>query len=163
MTPISFFVPGQPKGQPRPRAFAMKFGNKYQARMYDAGTAEGWKSSVAGAAKEFLPATPVEIPLRLTLVFYMPRPKSHLNSKGNLKESAPVWFAGKPDSDNLAKAVMDALTILGMWKDDSQVVKLTSMKAYANERSGCDVVIEDMDIERVDQKHWKSSVVANLL
>ena len=40
MAPIEFFVEGDPKPQPRPRAFARKIGNKFMARVYDAGTAE---------------------------------------------------------------------------------------------------------------------------
>ncbi len=163
IAPISFRVTGVPKGQPRPRAFAMKFGDKYQARMYDAGTAEGWKSCVAAAAKEFLPGAPLEAALRLTLVFYLPRPKNHYRANATLKDWAPIWFTGKPDADNLAKAVMDALTTLGMWKDDSQVAKLTSVKAYATDKPGCDVTIEEMGMDSVDQKTWQDSVVANLL
>lgn len=169
-TAIAFFVQGEPKGQPRPRAFAMKMGKdamgnqKYQARMYDAGTAEGWKSCVAAAAKEFIPPQPLAVPLRVTLVFYMPRPKSHFRTNGALKYNAPIWFTGKPDSDNLAKAVLDALTILGMWVDDSLVVKLTAVKAYCGKRTGCDAIIERIDdCDHVDIEKWGSSVVANLL
>jgi hypothetical protein len=42
-TPISIFVHGEPKGQPRPRAFA----RGGMVRMYDPATAEGWKSAIA--------------------------------------------------------------------------------------------------------------------
>ena len=69
--------------------------------MYDAGTAEGWKSCVAQAAKDFVPAVPLDIPLRLTLVFYIGRPKSHRRTNGELKPNAPTWLTGKPDADNL--------------------------------------------------------------
>jgi Holliday junction resolvase RusA-like endonuclease len=38
---------------------------------------------------------------------------------------------GKPDCDNLAKAVLDCITQLGcFWRDDSQVVHLTISKEY---------------------------------
>ena len=53
---ISFSVDGEPKAQPRPKAFARNFGNKWQARVYDPGTAEGWKSLIAIAVKPHLPA-----------------------------------------------------------------------------------------------------------
>ena len=66
---ISFFVPGIPKGQPRPRAFA--FHGK--ARVFDPGTAEGWKASVALAARDELPPAPLEGALSVSLRFYMPR------------------------------------------------------------------------------------------
>lgn len=161
---ISFFAQGSPKGQPRPRAFAMKFGNKYQARVYDSGTAEGWKGCIAVAAKDFIPAQPLEFPIRLTLIFYMPRPKSHFAKDGTIKPTAPSWFTSKPDNDNLEKAVCDSLTVLGMWKDDSYVVKSTTVKAYANGKTGCDIIIEDItEIDHVAQKHWNDSTVASLL
>ena len=41
----------------------------------------------------------------------------------------PPSSTGRYDVDNRAKAVLDALTKIGMWKDDSQVVELTIIKA----------------------------------
>lgn len=129
------FVPGEPKGQPRPRAFA--FHGK--ARVYDPGTAEHWKAQIA------LALTPDGIvstdkPTVVELVFKMPRPKSHYTSKGVLRESAPWDYTKKPDCDNLAKAVLDALTTLGVWRDDAQVCVLNVRKEYA-EQPGCHIHI----------------------
>jgi len=135
MPTISFFVQGIPKGQPRPRAFARKIGGKFVARVYDAGTAEAWKSNIAVNSKPYIPATPLELPLMVALRFYMPRPKSHFGKKG-LKESAPQIFVHKPDCDNLAKAVLDALTQLGFWKDDCQITTLNIKKRYATYYAG---------------------------
>jgi Holliday junction resolvase RusA-like endonuclease len=136
---IEFDAEGEPKGQPRPRAFARKMGGKFVARVYDAGTAEGWKSQVAAAARPFL-AMPIEEPLALSLDFRMPRPKAHFGKRG-LKEWAPSFFTGRPDVDNLAKAVMDALTILGLWTEDALVVRLCASKRYIHtgERPGVHV------------------------
>jgi Holliday junction resolvase RusA-like endonuclease len=115
---ITFFVAGTPKPQPRPRAFAFNG----HARVYDAGTAEGWKSLIAVAAKECLPAEPITGPVELSVNFYLPRPKSHYNSKGILKhQHEDVRHAQKPDADNLVKAVKDCLSTLRMWKDDALV------------------------------------------
>lgn len=136
MQNISFFAQGNPKGQPRPRAFA--FHGK--ARVFDPGTAEGWKSCVAEAAKPHLPEKPIETPVKMWVRFYMPRPKKHFNKTG-LRPDAPEFFTGKPDADNLAKAVMDALTILGMWRDDSLVYDLRAEKIYSNTPDGAWVSI----------------------
>lgn len=127
---IKFFVAGEPKPQPRPRAFARKMGDKFVARVFDAGTAEHWKSQIAIAAKPFLPATPIAGPVRLRVVFNLPRPKGHSRSNGELKASAPIWHVGRPDVDNYIKAVMDALTQIGLWVDDSQVCQLEAWKQY---------------------------------
>lgn len=139
---IRFTVEGHPKGQPRARAFAFKG----RARMYDPGTAEGWKSCVAAAARPHLPATPLEGPIRLYLSFRFERPKSHFTKKGK-RPDAPTYVAKKPDADNAAKAVMDALTQLGAWRDDAQVVILEIWKVYATEcKPGCDVAIEGLPV-----------------
>ena len=129
---ITFSVTGDPKPQPRPRAFARNMGGgKFAARVYDAGTAEGWKSLVALAAKAHVPPSPCESPLLVSLVFYIARPKSHYTSKGELRPSAPILPINKPDADNLAKAVLDCLTQIGMWRDDGQVCVLHVEKRYA--------------------------------
>lgn len=128
---ITFFAQGSPKPQPRPRAFARNMGGgKFAARVYDAGTAEGWKSAVAIAAKPHLPSTPLTVPLKVELAFFLERPKSHLTSKGELKPTAPSHPVNKMDCDNLAKAVLDCLTQIGMWQDDGQIVILTIHKSY---------------------------------
>ena len=136
---IEFNVFGLPKGQPRARAFAFggKAGKKVSVRMYDPGTAEGWKSCVAIAARDHLPPEPIAGPVALTLLFRFPRPKSHFTKKG-LRPDAPIYVTSKPDADNAAKAVMDCLTQLGAWKDDAQIVALDVTKVYGD-RPGCSV------------------------
>ncbi len=145
---ITFFAPGEPKGQPRPRAFARKMGGKYVARVFDAGTAEGWKAQVALAAKPHRPPSPLTGPLAVELWFHFPRPKAHYrggNPHRGLRPDAPHWHTGKPDGDNLAKAVLDALTQIGaFWRDDSQVAYLTIRKGYS-ETPGCSVAIRQLE------------------
>lgn len=141
---ISFEVLGDPKGQPRPKAFARKFANgAVMARVYDPGTAEGWKGQIALAAKEHCPFPPLSGPLRVDIEFRMPRPKSHYKAQSTaarlagapllLKKPAPHWHTSKPDCDNASKAVLDALTTLGFWVDDSQVCIHNVIKIYTHE------------------------------
>lgn len=144
--PVRFFAPGDPKGQPRPRAFVRKMGAQFVARVYDAGTAEGWKGSVALVAREVLSGRSFGGPLAVELTFYFRRPKGHVNSKGMLKPAAPRFHTSKPDADNAAKAVLDALTQLGAWSDDSQVSDLRVRKEYAapSDPAGALVVISEL-------------------
>jgi Holliday junction resolvase RusA-like endonuclease len=145
----TYYIEGEPKGQPRPRAFAMKTKTGgYSARVFDAGTAEGWKSSVATATQQQPFQKPLAGPLTVALNFYMRRPKGHYGTGKNatkLKPSAPTHFVKKPDCDNLAKAVLDALTQLGVWKDDDQVVSLQISKHWWSPDTypspGCEVFI----------------------
>lgn len=144
METIQFFAQGIPKGQPRPKAFA----RGGHAAVYDPGTAEGWKGQVALAARPFLKALPSDHPpLSLRLDFYMPRPKAHFHTgrfrDGVLRESSPKYHTGKPDADNLAKAVMDALTQLNIWRDDACVVDLRVKKLYATNEAGCSITIAE--------------------
>ena len=125
---ITFTVYGDPKGQPRARAFAM--GGK--ARMYDPGTAEGWKSLIAAAALPHLPAEPLDGPICVDWTAYFPRPKRLMRRRD---PDGPVPHTAKPDRDNVDKALLDALTQLGMWRDDAQVYRGTLVKMYA-EKSG---------------------------
>ena len=147
--PISFFVSGVPKGQPRPRAFARNMGGgKFVARVFDCGTAEAWKSCIAAAAAQHKPAEPIAGPVRLRLCFYLARPKGHYTGgkiERGLRATAPHYHTGKPDADNLAKAVMDALTQCGwFWGDDAQVSVLTAAKLYADSGTGAQVEIKEV-------------------
>lgn len=143
---ISFFVEGLPKGQPRARAFARKFGATYSARMYDPQTADDWKESVWQGLQTALKSTQLQRipgPVNVALVFVMPRPKSHVGTRG-IKDSAPRWHIGKPDIDNLCKLVFDVVTkSAAVWHDDSQIIAVLAEKKYAapNENSGCIVTI----------------------
>lgn len=118
---IRRFVYGIPKGQPRPRAFS----RGGVARVYDPGTAEGWKGQIAIAFKDAKPAQPFEGELRLSIEFLFPRPKSLSRKKD---PEGLLRHVSKPDVDNAAKAVMDALQTLGFFRDDCQVVDLWARK-----------------------------------
>jgi len=135
----SFFVPGVPKAQPRARSFVLrgrggkpilsKTGQPI-IRVHEAGTAEHWKSQIAQAAKEFVPMPPLQGPLRVSIEFIFPRPKSHFRSNGDLKLNATHWHISRPDVENLKKAVFDALTTIGMWGDDCQICEDPGRKVY---------------------------------
>lgn len=135
---ISFFACGTPKGQPRPRAFI----RGKRAAVYDPGTAEGWKGQIAIAWRETgLDGAAEAQAYHVALVFRFPRPKHHFTGKGSLKPASPVWHTAKPDADNAAKAVLDALTALSVWRDDAQVACLTIDKRYGD-KPGCQITIQ---------------------
>ena len=145
MSTLAFTITGEPKGQPRPRAFARKMGNVHVARFYDSDVADAWKRAVQIVVLDasIVHKWPLTLgPVAISMCFSLPRPKSHFGAKG-LKASAPVHHSGKPDADNLAKLVMDQITKSGrIWRDDSQVVSLTVHKLWASgNESGCSVLI----------------------
>ena len=145
MSTLAFTITGDPKGQPRPRAFARQMGNVHVARFYDSDVADEWKRAVQIVVLDasIVHKWPLTLgPVAISLCFSLPRPKSHFGAKG-LKPSAPVHHSGKPDADNLAKLVMDQITKSGrVWRDDSQVVSLRVEKLWASgNESGCSVLI----------------------
>jgi Holliday junction resolvase RusA-like endonuclease len=133
---ITFEVFGTPKGQPRARAFAQRFGNKFSARMYDPGTADEWKEAVYFGLRTALRTfgdQPSLGAFKVSMRFAMPRPKAHFGKRG-LKSNAPRHPVGKPDIDNLTKLVLDVITKDGrVWRDDSQVVTVLAYKGYVSE------------------------------
>lgn len=140
MSPITVNVAGTPKPQPRPRAFACR--KTGRARVYDAGTAENWKSCVAKSFEDYAGLN-LSGPLLVEIMFIMPRPKSHWSKKDGwgLVPSAPVDHIKKPDLDNLAKAVLDCLTEIKVWTDDSIITGLILSKRYELCTSGAEITI----------------------
>ncbi|MFP4066237.1 MAG: RusA family crossover junction endodeoxyribonuclease [Spirochaetaceae bacterium] len=138
-TEINVFVEGTPKGQPRPRAFA----RNGVARVYDPGTAEHWKSQIALAVKDIRPDAPLSGPVSVEVSFRLPRPKRLMRKSD---PAGLIPHAGKPDLDNLVKAVFDALSTVGVWKDDAQVVNCLAEKWYAakHNSAGARLIVREM-------------------
>lgn len=82
-------------------------------------------------------------PVRLEIIFLMPRPKYHYNSKGFLKESAPFYHIIAPDSSKLTRSTEDAFKGLA-WRDDCQVAIQSVSKIYA-EVPGAEITITRID------------------
>ena len=70
-------------------------------------------------------------PLHCKLTFTFLRPKSHCTASGALRKAAPKQHVCKPDTDNLAKFVLDALNGV-YYKDDSQICLLSVHKKYGD-------------------------------
>ena len=143
-TLIKFTVQGEPKAQPRPKAFRRGI----FVSVYNPKTADQWKTKIRLAWKQHQPAgfKTLEYPIKLKLIFFLPRPKAHYTSKGLLKSGVPEFCPKKPDFDNLEKAVSDALTECAAWHDDSQVVISETVKLYAERGfEGCEITIAHVD------------------
>lgn len=126
---------GDPKGQPRIR-------RSRHGGVYTPATADGWRTMVALAIRQQNLTSPMEGPVRMAVEFVFKRPKSHSNKSG-IKTTAPMWHTSRPDIDNLIKLVMDVCTEMEVYADDTQVVRLETVKRYANdEKPGASIRIE---------------------
>ena len=73
---------------------------------------------------------PLETPVSVSIEFSMPMPKSTPKKLLEAHLNGSIRHTKKPDLDNLAKAVLDAMNGV-VFLDDSQIVKLTLSKRYS--------------------------------
>ena len=105
------------------------------------------KAAIREQAYKAMDATGFQLepvrPVRVAITAAFSRPKSHLGTgrnEGLVKPSAPHHHVVKPDADNVAKAVLDALSGIA-YRDDVQVVFLGVGKVYARPSDGPSVTV----------------------
>jgi len=128
---LAFTVYGVPQPKGNLRAF-MKRGMKFPIVTDSNRNARSWSQLVAEGANRAIGALPRQdralmfaSAIRLSVAFYLPRPKKYQ------KRGLGIAHLTAPDIDKLVRAILDALTQVA-WGDDSQVVELLTTKAYAD-------------------------------
>lgn len=99
--------------------------NVYNGRLVESSKKVGpWRAAVSQAVAATFQATGngdmFTDPVEIWVTFYLPRPRT----VKRLLPSIP------PDLDKLERGLFDALTIAGVWSDDSLVVKSHATKLY---------------------------------
>ncbi len=139
---ISFFVPGIPApGGSKIAGFSSKTGRGF-VRPASKKT-KPWMAVVSFYAQQYYKGEILTGPLRLSMTFFMPRPKSHYGTGRNagvLKLTAPYWHTSMPDRTKLLRSTEDALKGI-VWKDDSQVCAGPVEKQYG-EKTGVYIYIQ---------------------
>lgn len=83
----------------------------------------------------------VAIPCRVEIKIYRAIPKSFSKKRAESAEAGGIFPTSKPDVDNYAKLILDALNGI-IYKDDSQVVQLSVEKWYSyNPRAEVNIYI----------------------
>jgi Holliday junction resolvase RusA-like endonuclease len=105
-----------------------------RGHVYTPDSAKEWKERIG--AHFIIHRKPIITePVFLELVFYFSRPKRLLHCR--------VYpHTAKPDEDNLQKAVMDAMTDAGVWKDDALVFGNLTQKWYSEGPSGVWIIVK---------------------
>ena len=135
---ISFTVFGQPVAQGRPRASA----RNGLVRLYDPEKSRSYKELVYSEAVKVKPDTPLTGELSVIITAYFPIPKSKSNKFREAALSGEINPTTKPDTDNIAKIMLDSAQGI-LFIDDKQVVELMVRKRYS-ENPRVEVVIREM-------------------
>lgn len=126
---LTFKILCVPIGKGRPRVTARgKFAHAYTPKK----TKDYEKFLKAEAATAMTGWAPLTGPLKVDIQFTMPIPKSVTKKGRELMLTGTVKHTKKPDSDNLAKSVLDALNGV-VWEDDSLIYDLHVTKYYGAE------------------------------
>lgn len=135
MKSINFKLEVEPRGQGRPRIGVVA---GHGIAFKDAKSREH-ESTLRAMCAPFRPtnaqgnAVQLEGPLQVVVVAVMPRPADL--QKVSAKTGAPLrpvnsrWDTRKPDVDNIAKGILDAMQ--DWWVDDKQVSALIAIKRLA--------------------------------
>lgn len=146
MDPIIFTIDAIPRGQGRARVSS--FGGF--ARAYKAAEDRNHETTLAALAAPHRPSEPLDCPLAVEIVAVMPRNKhlSRVSKKTGepLADPARLPHTSKPDADNIAKAVLDALK--SWWRDDAQVCRVVCEKVIAafDEQPHYEIRVSEFDI-----------------
>jgi Holliday junction resolvase RusA-like endonuclease len=125
---IYFVVPGQPVGKGRPRASS----RGGFVRMYTDAKTLSYEQLIAKQARYAMGHLEVlATPISMRIVALYSIPASWSKRKKQLALSGDL-IPGKPDLDNVAKAVLDALNGV-VYQDDKQVIRLVIEKSYSFE------------------------------
>ncbi len=107
----------------------MNSAGKGPAIIYTKAKSRAYQSLIREAAQTVWKTGPSEAAFKLSVWLDVKRPKNHFTKKG-LKADAPDECMRKPDLDNIAKQVGDALNGV-VWHDDSQIISLDSRRFWS--------------------------------
>lgn len=125
---ITFTIPGEARGKGRPRAFR----RGAHVGMYTDAKTASYENLVKLAASEVMDGSPLECAVNVSIWIKCQIPQSWSKKKSAAALSGDLMPTGKPDLDNVAKAILDAMNGI-VFVDDKQVVHLTVSKSYGVE------------------------------
>ena len=123
---IAFTIPGVTVAKGRART--LKSG-----RYYTPTKTANYAARVAHIGKLAMGDAPLlDGPLALSLVVHLPISASWSRAKRESALKGTIWPVSRPDVDNYAKNILDALNGV-VWHDDSAVVALSCTKVYSDD------------------------------
>lgn len=139
---VQFFAPGLPISQ---GSKVVVNGRPMEDRSRREKLAD-WKATIRLKAAEVMQGRErFEDGVMLVADFVFERPPSHLKKSGGLRKGKSPHHVVKPDFDKIVRAVGDALTSAGVWRDDCQVCSAMVSKRYG-ETSGVFVTVSEPEV-----------------
>lgn len=139
MNAVSFFCSGIPSPGGSKRVFPLRKSGLLTGKFVvtDAGGEKTklWRQSVAGAAflaMQKAELAPFTLPLRVSFIFWMPRPANHHKGSDRAKElkpDAPHWHFKAPDLLKLSRSTEDAMSGI-VYTDDKLIAQSSLEKLY---------------------------------
>ncbi len=115
-------------GEPAPKG-SMKHG-RGKRLVADNPRTDPWAETVAWAARQAMGSRePWNGPVRVSVVYRMPRPKGHYKKDGTLRVWAPKWADTAYDRDKLDRCLNDAMQGI-VFTNDARNVSGDSDKVY---------------------------------
>lgn len=144
---IEFVVPGEPrgKGRHRTRIAKSKTGKAFVHQYAPAETVE-YENLVRMAARAAMGGAPLMLrPVRVDIDIRVSVPASWSKKKRGLALCGEVMPTGKPDRDNVEKAILDGMNGI-VFRGDAQACAGEVMKQYA-EIPGVRVVVVELNAQ----------------
>jgi crossover junction endodeoxyribonuclease RusA len=132
---LAFVVRGTPIAEGRVSAFGTSANGRPMTGWSNAKTLKPWRRDVKRAAQQVMDAligTPGEVgfpivgPVALRATFTVAKPTS-------APKRSRTFPTTRPDLSHYVRAIEDALTEAGVWRDDAQVIDSAERKVYPNE------------------------------
>lgn len=82
-------------------------------------------------------------PLRVFINVYFKIPKSYTKKQREAIRTGELYPTKKPDADNIAKVILDALNKVA-YKDDTQVIELVVIKRYTEDKERVELEINSI-------------------
>lgn len=135
---VNFVIQGRVQAKQRPRF------NRYSGKTYTPNETIAYENWVKTCYLEkYKDKELMEKPLRVTIKAYFEIPKSTSKKRKQQMMDNEILPMVKPDTDNIAKGVLDSLNGIA-YKDDKQVVELIVNKYY-NNTPYVSVMIEEIE------------------
>jgi Holliday junction resolvase RusA-like endonuclease len=144
---INFFVPGEPKSKGRHRSRIAKTGTgKSFVQTYAPKETVDYENRVRMQAHEAMEgAAPTRFPVSVVIHAHLSVPTSWSKKKQAAAMDDRVMPTGKPDMDNLLKAVLDGMNRI-VFHDDAQVCKISMLKVYGR-LPGVEVFVSEISAD----------------